>query len=79
MSRNFKITRWTTPRAYYIQNNSRADNFDATARISPTAGYIDVSIKMDVDSNTRLATTLESCGQANEPKTKIERKMASKS
>ena len=39
--------------------NSQADNFDATANISPTSGYIDVSIKVDVNPNTSLATTLE--------------------
>ena len=40
--------------------NSQADNFDNTAKISPTSGYIDVSIKVDVNPNISLATTLES-------------------
>ena len=56
MSRNIKIARCQEPRACYIQHSSQADNLDVRARISPTSGYIDVSIKMDVNSNTRLAT-----------------------
>ena len=61
MSGNIKISGCQEPRARYIQQSSQADDFHVRARILPTSGqmdlgYIDISIKMDVDSNTRLAT-----------------------
>ena len=65
MSVNIKISRCQEPRAHYIQQSSQADSLNVGARISPTSGqmdlgYINVNIKMDVDSDIRLATAHES-------------------